>query len=194
MLVSPNFSLLFIHIQKTSGISLKKLIKNNDPKAYEYKNTHAPLTIKDYKKFKNYFKFTIVRNPIKLCASCYYFECFNPRKKFNDRRGMDFKSWLRWKSSCSLPDHNIFPKQLPFFTDQDGNILVDKIIRYENINEEVDKLCKKFNWKNNFRNIRIHGNNNYDWKEPYKDPNNIKLVEEICKEDIEYFNYKFPEK
>lgn len=191
MLVSDKYKIVFIHIQKTGGASLKQLIKQNDPKAWEYKSYHSPLNnVDDFNKFKNYNKIVIVRNSYQICSSCYRFET-KIRKDLNKgiTYGMDFKTWIQWKNNNNNPNHEIFPKQLPFFTVKNDVVTVDKIIKYSNIKDEIDLLCLEYNMDNNFGKIKSHDYGSYDWKEIYNDKENIKIVEDICKDDIEYFEW-----
>lgn len=76
------------------------------------------------KKYKDYYKFTVVRNPIDKAVSLY---------KFNKK----------------LPSHQ--PKwvinQSMFITDEKNNIIIDDIFKFENLEEDWKKLCNKLNIK-----------------------------------------------
>ena len=77
--------------------------------------------------FNNYFKFCVERNPIDKCISEF---------RMKKQRGLvsDWKEYIKKKQ---------FPCNYKDYTDEDGELLVDKILKYENLEEELKEVTKK---------------------------------------------------
>lgn len=94
--------------------------------------------------WNNYFKFTIERNPWEKVVSYYYM--YN--KQFN--LNLSFDEFI---------EREEFPYNYPLYSDKTDNILVDKIIRYENLNEELKEVLSKFNIE--FESLNTRAKDNY---------------------------------
>tara|TARA_Y100000310_G_scaffold246356_1_gene251607 strand:- start:587 stop:1324 length:738 start_codon:yes stop_codon:yes gene_type:complete len=111
--------------------------------------------------FEQYLKFTSVRNPFDRIASA--FDHMN-NEKTNIRNG--FREWVAENNNVTsedipIDDFGLFVKffydgrqsgrllplffkpQTEWFTDLDGNKNIDTVIRYENIQEDYEKICDK---------------------------------------------------
>ena len=72
---------------------------------------------------------------------------------------------------------------------KDQTIGVDKIIRFENINVEINQLSKKINFDiSKFKKLNTSTTDNY---REYYDINTKKIVDTFCEEDLDYFKYSF---
>jgi len=101
------------------------------------------------------------------------------RPKFRKDIGPNFRD--TWK-----PAFHTFQD---FIRDEDGNIVVDDVLKIENLQSDFDVLCKKLD----LGNITIpHLNKGFGggWKEAYND-NSKEIITEIHKEDLDMFGYKF---
>lgn len=78
--------------------------------------------------WETYFKFCVERNPWDKTLSHYYM--------INDRSSnkITLDNYL---------DKGNFCTNYPQYTDSDGNLLVDKVIKYENLNNELTQVFKK---------------------------------------------------
>ncbi len=186
--------IVFIHIPKTAGISLIKAIYNdiNLPGHRSFFFYNTALNMKNEK----YFCFSFVRNPFDRLYSAYMFlkkgginhidrliyETY--LLKFNDfedfvLNGLDNK--LIFKITHFIPQHE-------FLCDRRGNIMVDFIGRFENLEDDVKSLSIKLK-----KDIRLnHYNSNYkkDYKEVYT-AKMVSKVKTIYYKDLKIFNYKF---
>jgi len=161
------------------------------------------LTIQEIKKIKelefyNYKKIAFVRNPFDRIISEYFWRIENFGKKM-----IIFKDFL---VAEVIPRKNVMPKvmknfyrdendvkllddhyidQHKFITDNNGNIIVDFIGRFENL---YDDYKKPFGL--DLINYKIHSSKHNDYKE-YYDSETKSLVEECYKKDLELFKYKF---
>ena len=78
-----------------------------------------------------------------------------------------------------------------FITKKDGEIGVDKIIKFEDLSNDFEDTIKILGIKftdNNLKKLNFTDNLGY---RKYYDNNTRYKVEKFCFEDLEYFNYKF---
>ena len=180
MLLSHKYKFIFIKTKKTAGtsieIELNKLMSDKDivtpikpshpdhkPRNYIYgKNklfNHIMIT--DLKKiipeniYKTYYKFCVEREPVDKCIS-HYSMLKNSSTHNYATKNLSWEEYIRSKN---------FPIDTKKYTDEQNNICVDKIIKYENLNKEMFLLASQLGFelsgireraKSNFReNINI---------------------------------------
>lgn len=155
-MISHRKRFIFVHIPKSGGTSvtwaLRKFgIWQHNADQFEsiyYKHAKAS----DLKRmlnseFDHYFKFTVVRNPWDWAVSNYAFnrglhgvflrhtDLAETPKIPGWAADWGFKKWLRWWiDTCS-------PQQSTLLTDASGRLLVDKVIRFEELAAEFPRLC-----------------------------------------------------
>ena len=197
-MISVKDRVIFIHIPKTSGTSIEcmfgcrtirdsssgiRIIDNQNivpvhMSAIEMQEAH-PIW------FNNFYKFTIVRNSWDRIFSAYMMG-YNSRS----RAGMPM---LTFEDFLQKINNKNWRDQLSYIT-INGKIVMDQVIRFEDLQNEWSQLCQTIGksyepmvhvLKNQNKSITLH--------DVYT-PNNIKLVAQMCKKEIEYFNYDFPSK
>lgn len=197
MIISKRFKLLFVHIPRTGGTSIKRQLYKLDPflKIQEKRlklSPHQPMTNELNMQYEDYFKFSIIRNPWHSCLSAYSMWEFNKRE-------VSYKDWLlqQFEERRFFP----FPEQMPFIFDKTGKCLVDQIIKFnkENIGIPVDEILNKYTdntfclsdtllqyhaYATIFKNLEDYYTDSGDEAE---------LVYKLCEQDIKHFNWKFPE-
>jgi len=80
--------------------------------------------------------------------------------------------------------------QVHFITDINGKQMVSDILRFENLDKEVENFCKKYDLKN----IKLPKKNTSPRKKNYVDYYDDELIEfstRLFEDDLKYFNYKF---
>jgi hypothetical protein len=127
----------------------------------------------------SYFKFAIERNPWDKAVSQYFW-----LKKINKNQDLQFDTYL---------SNRFFPHDYRKYSDMDGKIIVDKIIKYEELNNELDIIFKKL--KIPFEGqLNIFAKSSYRQNKAYREFYNketMKIIEDVFKKEIEIFNYKF---
>ena len=162
MLISHKYKFIFIKTRKTAGTSLEvdlsKLMGENDvvTKIYPLEEGHLARNfilnnveiynhmsgsklknLLDNSIFENYFKFTIEREPVDKCVS-YYSMLLNSTEHNKNTKELTWDQFV---------ENRIFPIDHQLYTDNDGKLLVDKILKYENLKSDWEFLLKKFNIK-----------------------------------------------
>lgn len=204
-------TLIFISIPKTAYGSVRASLQNDtnlilgpddNDKVYDYlreydtigRGQHMLNNI-DSEIWKNNVRFTIVRNPYDRIVSSYLEICSFYRDDFNENALKSFKSFLYF-----LKDNynNIKPTKGKWHITQqlknlknDKTLLVNYIIKFENLQSDYDTLRKMVNLspkklphynKRQTKHYREYYNN---------DEKLIKIVTDLYDDDIKYFNYYF---
>ena len=233
-MISHHHKCIFIHIPKNAGQSVEHVFL--DLLNLEWK-TRAPLLLrhndipeigppslahlqaKEYVQFKyltqemfdQYYKFSFVRNPWSRTVSIY--KCLGYNKK------IDFKSFLlgTFKDKLFEEKRWFVGPQNEFLYGLDGNLLVDYVGRFEDLQSGFDSVCKnicisptqlphvnasRYNERINKSGFKMILDNyffNYKkkdipdfkyWQEFY-DKETIDCVGRLYEKDIELFDYKF---
>jgi hypothetical protein len=130
------------------------------------------------KAYKNYFKFTFVRNPWARCVSAFEYSI----------------DWAR-KHNYPLPDSFISfitNTEMKYRSQADFGYGCDYFARLENLSDDLDFICKKLKlprYKLPHRNKTEH---KYHYTE-YYDEETKAIVDKMYAKDIEQFGYKFGE-
>jgi hypothetical protein len=174
-------SLLFVHIPKTAGSSISKILdeKNLDNWKREWPRHHDPYS---YLKEANLidervFSFAVVRNPYTRTYSCY--------KQYNKTNQTDisFAQYLdnikQGKISTVSPLLHI--PQSFYIMDQD-DLQVERLYKFENLKELEDEL----GWELGFYNVGNYVVESYI--QEYSDEA-IKMVQDFYSSDFINFGY-----
>ena len=195
---------IFIHINKCGGSTIHKLLSGGFGG-----HDDAPTYMSNYpNEFNSYFKFTSVRNPWDKAVSFYHYHIkrkWDLKWDWNATNAPVFTEFVRNTSSYTkekqeqifqnTPSPCTYSKrmsnQLDWITDENGNIIVDYIMRLENLQEDFDIICDKIGIP---RQQLPHKNKtNHKHYTEYYDDETRQIVAEKYAKDIEYFGYKFGE-
>ena len=190
---------LFIHIPKTGGDCLKTNLSIDGNFIYtKHKNIN---TLGRQFKLECYFKFAFVRNPWDRFISAYFYlkqAGINPNHE-----------WSRdiWKSNIINNDFDTFSKfvrsgvwktfgwfhfwpQYDFIVNRrNKDIGVDFIGRFENLQEDFDKVCNHIGLPPQ-KLIPTNTSRHKHYTE-YYDHDTKKIIGHYYRKDIEYFRYEF---
>ena len=189
-----NSKTIFIHIPKTAGVSLVKAIYGDvtsEGHRSFYFNSLA-LNIKNEK----YFSFTFIRNPFDRLYSAFEFlkkgginhydilafeTHLSKYKDFEDFILNGLNKNLIYQITHLIPQHE-------YLCDKRGNILVDFVGRFEDLDNDILLLSKKL--KKDIKLNHHNYNKKVDYKEVYTDEM-IDKVYQIYQKDIDIFKYSF---
>jgi len=215
-MISHEHKIIFIHIPKCAGSSIEVYFKQKpfDWTKPNYKNLtgwcpkrkihlqHATakqlldLDLINLKTWNSYYKFSIVRNPWSKSLSDYLWMNRNYMFKstFNDYLNSSgrFKDILNDSSIKQYRgDHLMSQKD---FISLNGKIVVDKIIRFENIKDEFKELSNKLNLPSELLPHDKKGKKRFSHYSHFYSDNEIELIREKYSNDIDFFNYQFKDK
>lgn len=169
---------LFVHIPKTSGTSIKSVIKDTWNRSCPFGHDPFFELQKMNKIDDDVFSFTVVRNPFTRTYSYYHHY-----KKINNSQitFYDFLNLIRKKQATNKTPMIIYDQSF-YVYDIEGNCTLKKIYRFENLVELENDLGIK---------IPKMNVGNYDNEQMEKDYNktNISLVKHLFLRDFINFNY-----
>jgi Sulfotransferase family len=143
--------------------------------------------------WETYYKFAMVRNPWDYAVSMYHFlrQALPNEQGFLNRQHPDlaylvrqcttFEDWVRLMPMFE-------PDMTSFFTDDDGNDIVDYVARYENLEEDFARLCERVGI--NAQLPRLNTSSREAYRDYYTAETKI-LVARHFSRDIERFDYSF---
>jgi len=211
IVISKKNKFIFFHLPKNAGSAVSELLNKNE-KYYTAKKIFSKVLKKFTKKdnfffdnlqnrihfyrshaklsyiqsvispqiFNEYFKFAVVRNPYSRFVSRY-----NYTKLISKNKNLEFNIFLK----NQIKYNAITDQQYKFLLKNDGNIGVNKILKFENLDNDLKEISNVINIKlDNFKQINI---STFDDYKDYYDSETKMIVKNFCKEDLEYFNYDF---
>tara|TARA_R100000458_G_C8118162_1_gene138144 strand:- start:38 stop:589 length:552 start_codon:yes stop_codon:yes gene_type:complete len=178
--------LIFTHIPKTAGTSIKEALLNDnnfsllDSQKHESIHNIKKNNIKAYNKYR---KFTVVRNPYDKMISTYFF-----LQKNNINKHMDVRQFNEWiKDPYKLPCIQKLPIQTKYLLIVPQYLWIDEtvtVLKYENLNNELNKFL---NQKIVLPKIN---NSKHEHYLKYYNNKSLTIIRERYKEDFNKFNYE----
>jgi len=207
MLISDSHQFVFVHIRKAAGTSLRQILervalaKNNqiwykllsrngfavDYHKYSFRkhaNLYEAESSMPADRFKQYFKFAIVRNPWDRLVSEYeYIKTQPTHSRFKKLSGLSFVDYVRYQSE--RPDAH----QINALTLKDGQLGCDFIGKLETLDQSLRVVGAKIGV--DFSTLpHVNQVNRCDYR-TYYDDNLTEKVAELWQQDIEAFKYQF---
>lgn len=213
MLMSRKHSFIFIHVYKNAGTSIQNALlpfvanryqkvinqalryfdKDGNrflslylPRAPHPVHFRASELIHEIGRdaFDSYFSFAIVRNPWDWQVSLYKYMLREPRHfqhKLIKELG-SFDKYIAWR--CA----NEVRLQKDFVCSKDGDLLIDFVGRYENLNNDFEKICSRIGISATLPKFNVSNNKPY---QQYYNKNTADLVRQAFAPDIQFFNYEY---
>lgn len=198
-LLIPSKKLLFIHIPKTGGMSIRHaLMSSFGYEAIEIGHSHELMTtvvqMADKKDIGSCFSFAVVRNPYDWVVSVYNFmrESMEYNGVFQLVSDMSFDEFIYWFCDAVEKRKDILPfmpaRQYEYIYDESGKQLVNCIGRFEYLNILWSSICEDIKFEANLR----HLNDSFDKtssKQRFINKDTKNKFEQTFKLDFELFNY-----
>ena len=215
MLLSIKYNFLFVHIAKTAGTSVRSTLeryRRRDPyylpqficsrishltghriacKLPRHAKVIAAYEMLPREQFERLFKFAFVRNPWDLQVSSYHHLRRERPHLVGDR---DFEAFLRYKLDPQRPyqyhiDTSI-ELQTDYLVDLHGNILVDFIGRFEQLEDDFHAICRRIGIRAPELAHKRQAKERKDYRS-YYDSVTAELVAERFRTDIDRLAYRF---
>ena len=203
-MISLENKFIFTHIGRTGGGSIETALINYGSKkphlspyflnkekivkfeASQHWTSMEERKVLDENFWKSCFKFTIVRNPWDRIFSQY------KGHVIKELPGISFEQYLHrsFVEKVCHDDFRFISPCMDWITDEKGNILVDYIGKFENLQEEFNNICKILKIPSSILSYTNKSPLTESYQKYYT-PSLKELVAKAFKKDIEHFNYKF---
>lgn len=212
MLISKKKKFIFVHVQKTAGTSLRRVLRENasDARQWHGRHGHASSGIAEIgrERWDQYFSFGFVRNPWDRLVSHYAMirdriadltpeqrrearpfkvELWNYVLHFSE----DFESFL---DNCTglIRDRGCYKSflfnQIDYLSDEHGRLAVDLVGRFENFEDDANLVLKRIGIDASVP--RLNTSTRTDYRDYYT-PRTRELIGRRFARDIEAFGYEF---
>jgi len=174
----------YILRNKSNFISFLRSLKWRFTNKINPKN-NLKVTIKQY---HEYFKFTIVRNPWDRVFSAYknIMRDESHIKLLGIKKDLQFIDFVR-----NYAGNEFFTMPaMEYLKNYNGEITMDHIGRFENLETDFKKICEKMELSNIKLPHKLNRNNKDSYRDFY-DSETMQLVAEIYEEEIGLFGYQF---
>ena len=212
-MINHKHRFIYTKISKTASGSIHGALKNIEGKKTHCNHYHILDDINQ--RTKDYFKFTFVRNPWERLVSKYFYARRRKRKhhqnylegnstfaEFAKSKGPPYgpndtrkfsQQRRKLKHSPTLvrlfDQKSPYDNQLDWISDHDGNVLVDFIGRFENLQGDFNTLCDKIGIPQ--QNLPYKNKSKHKHYTEYYDEESRQIVAEKFARDIEYFGHEF---
>jgi hypothetical protein len=200
VLVSDSRKLVFVHIQKTGGVTVHRLLQEHIPDIRTIMARHefARRGMDELDDWDAHFKFAFVRNPWDRLVSWYSMVTRCPRGgnalwRYVHDNSSTFKEFIyncTGEVEMKTGAHYSFAyNQLDYVTDENGALLVDFIGRLENFDKDVHEVFSRIGV--DLEAIPHKNRSGHRHYSTFYTPDTELIVRERFKRDIEYFGYEF---
>ncbi|MCB2128500.1 MAG: sulfotransferase family 2 domain-containing protein [Rhodobacteraceae bacterium] len=169
MIISEKYNFIFVHIPKTAGLSVtdafgkygrprgrtiwrsisRRMPYKESPSAAHFR-VHEPASKMIAKLsrpvFDGFLSFSVVRNPFDHAVSHYeYMKQFRIKSTADKVGRMSFRDYLEYRMKPPIWNDTIFarmPDQSYYLTDAAGDLAVRRLVRFENLNAELEELSR----------------------------------------------------
>lgn len=201
MPISDRHACVFIHIPRTGGTTVEKLLgihsdwpqidlklfqgrlnRGDDYYQLQHLSYMEMKSVKDIRYTQNYYKFTIVRNPWERLVSEYFWQNLNasiPFTEFVTRTAKIVKNRIKIRG-----EYCHFRPQVEFLSDD-----LDHILRFECYVVEVKALLLRL--KIEVQNLPHYGGTKHMDYRKYYNQETINSVARTYQDDIQLFGYEF---
>jgi len=199
MSIFHKYNVVFIEIPKNASTSIFELLKSKTDKDHKHTSYLNVLKNNDFNLFFDYLSFSCIRDPYDRFVSIYeYIGCYKLRSHKRTNFTFDETIYKLYNNEISFFDiSGMYLPQYCYITLYDY-ILVDKIIRFENLENDWYNLANIIN-KNNILKYNVNNKicdlnmgvkrNNRHWSEYYTNETK-NMIYNIYKKDFEMFGYE----
>jgi len=196
MIISRKCKLLFVHIQKTGGLSLQQILMRQTPDAKIWHGHHSDIRLAEAElgeALADYYTFAFVRNPWDRIVSWYSMVEQTNMGRLSVRDAMVSVPFCRFirRHIWQRPHPIIAKPQVDYLVGANGQRLVDNIYRFEQYADECRRLCDRTGL--DASQIPYKNTSNHQHYSTYYDAETQQIVAARFAADCQAFGYTFDE-
>ncbi len=180
---------VFIHINKTGGSSVERALGL----PLEHRTALEKIREIGRRNWDRRFSFAVVRNPWDKVASHYHYRVATNQGGLGEATP-GFRDWVRLAYAEHDPRYydapRMFMPQLRWISDADGNILVNQLCRFEQLERDFAAICLHLGRRVELPHAKASARPAGSWRDLYDGPTRD-IVAQCFSEDIERFDYRF---
>lgn len=149
--IYPSLKAIFVHVPKTAGTSIERALLLGEDRVVGGHTTAKGYQSSFSEQFSNYYKFSVVRDPVDRFASAYYYLRQNKiHPALNNQLAHDCDTVDEFACELERAPHliertvHLLP-QYKFVCDDTNKILVDEIYNYDDLKQCWENLLSKLN-------------------------------------------------
>jgi len=183
-MIIEKYKTIFIHIPKNAGTAIERFFNEDSRKhviGAQVAGKHDTISMIKQKfpeEYENYTKFAIIRNPYDRMVSWYFYVNQLCESKPINKYRFDFSTWIKNPMSFFFDAKRFLDPQNEWIDD------TVKIVKYENLNEDLSKLFKKE------INLPVVNKSNHGYYLDYYDEAAFTTVNKKYIEDFKRYDYK----
>ena len=219
MIISTSHRFIFVHVPKTAGDSvttalapfahpLERTVWRSVVRRLQLKDTPETIYLRKHdpaskaiaklgrKTFDAFTSFAVVRNPFDHAVSHYEFmKQFRIPKIAAKVAAMPFADYLEYRMKPPFWNDTFFarlPNQSYFLTDIGGHLVIDRLIRFENLADDFSETMQSLGL-GEVTIPHVNKTKSKSEKTPfqsYYDDQSIALVNKLYKEDFDLLGYR----
>lgn len=203
MPLSQKYQAIFVHIPKNAGESIEVTLEmyrgDSEETLWGVKEKRVVLQHLSAEKLKNqyieksvwetFLKFSVVRNPWSKAVSEYYWYLrFGPLISFPEWvDSLPVRLQINEMINILEIGHNV--RQYEFLYDKNGRLLVDRILKFEDLSSGFKSLCDERNWQVSLKYDKATKSSpSKDYRSFYNEVTAKKILN-IYRKDVELFGY-----
>ena len=179
---------IFIHVNKTAGRSIEAALKI----PFEHVTASEKIADIGLARWRKKYTFAVVRNPFDRVVSHYHYR-LGKGANLLEAKPVEFNRWVELAYGRRDPRYYDNPRMfmpcMDWISDDDGNVLVTFVARFENLNDDFAMICKHIvNRRITLPHVNASQRGHY--KDYYNDAS-IDIVRRCFARDLEAFSYDY---
>lgn len=178
---------VFIHIPKTAGTSINDAFGLDG----EHKTALQLRGRLGRERWNKKFKFAFVRNPWDRIVSSFQFAIV--RNKDSRFVSLTFSEYIKLayvdRHPLYFDSPHSFSPQFDWISDNDDNVIVDFVGRFENLDDDFAKVCERIG-RPGLRLPHRNATKRGDYRRYYQD-RDIEIIAHWYKKDLDHFDYRY---
>jgi hypothetical protein len=179
--------IVFVHINKTGGSSVEAALKL----PFQHRTARELRAVIGQARWERRFSFAFIRNPWDKVVSHYFYRVKTNQTGLGDGR-VGFGDWVRAAYGERDPrfydQPKMFMAQFDWLIDENGEIMVDFVGRFEQLNRDFATVCTRTGRRAQLPHLKPSGARDY---RTLYDGDTFEIVRRCFAADIDAFGYAF---